>query len=89
MDSRKILRFHSSMLQAAIDTTTLVTPCTITHELDDGAVENEVCYSGDMMLWPHAMNLLGKRGVLVKIALSRSMPPSGGGEIRATQCAVT
>lgn len=77
-DSHQISRFHSTMLQPAIDTSAFVTPCAITYQLDDGSVEKEVCYWGDMTLWPHSMNLLGKRGIRARIAFGRSMPASGG-----------
>ena len=41
-DGQSVLRFHSTMLQPAIDAGAQVTPCSISYELDDGAVEREV-----------------------------------------------
>src|SRR5579871_1459725 len=58
---RRVLRFHSTMLQPAIDAAAPVTPCAIDYELDDGDPAREICWWGDMTLLPHMWNLLGKR----------------------------
>ncbi len=38
------------------------------YELDDGAVEREVCWWGDMALLPHFLNLLAKKTIRATIA---------------------
>jgi 1-acyl-sn-glycerol-3-phosphate acyltransferase len=76
-DGHQVLRFHSTMLQPAIDAGVEVTPCAIAYELDDGLVESEVCYWGTMTLVPHGLNLLGKRRIRVRVAFGASEMASG------------
>ena len=72
-DGESVLRFHSTMLQPAIDAEAQVTPCSISYELDDGVVEREVCWWGDMPLLPHALNLLGKKTIRATIAFGEPL----------------
>src|ERR1039458_4050809 len=65
------------MLQPAVDAGAQVTPCCIRYELDDGAVEREVCWWGDMALLPHALNLLAKKTIRATIVFGEPMPATG------------
>ncbi|HZP22728.1 MAG TPA: lysophospholipid acyltransferase family protein [Terriglobales bacterium] len=76
-DSRRILRFHSTMLQPAIDASAPVTPCAIDYQLDDGDPDREVCWWGDMTLLPHMWNLLGKKTIRTRIVFGRAMAARG------------
>jgi len=76
-DGQSVLRFHSTMLQPAIDAGAQVTPCSIRYELDDGAVEREVCWWGDMALLPHVLNLLAKKTIRATITFGKPMPATG------------
>lgn len=76
-DGQRVLRFHTTMLQPAIDAAALVTPCAINYELDDGDVGQEVCWWGDMPLLQHGLNLLGKKLIRARIAFGDSMCASG------------
>ena len=76
-DGHRVLRFHSTMLQPAIDAAVPLTPCAINYELDDGNVDQEVCWWGDMTLLPHVWNLLGKRVIRARIAFGEPMLASG------------
>src|SRR5208283_4034978 len=76
-DGHRVLRFHSTMLQPAIDAGALVTPCAITYELDDGDVGREVCWWGDMDFLLHVWNLLGKRVIRARIACGAPIVASG------------
>jgi len=76
-DGHRVLRFHSTMLQPAIDAGAPITPCAITYELDDGNVGQEVCWWGDMTLLPHVWNLLGKKVIRARIAFGEPMLASG------------
>jgi lyso-ornithine lipid O-acyltransferase len=76
-DGQSVLRFHSTMLQPAIDAGAQVTPCSISYALDDGAVEREVCWWGNMPLLPHVLNLLGKKTIRTIIAFGGPVPASG------------
>jgi 1-acyl-sn-glycerol-3-phosphate acyltransferase len=76
-DGHRVLRFHSTMLQPAIDAEAPVTPCAIAYELDEGDVGQEVCWWGDMTLPPHMWNLLGKKAVRARIAFGDPVIASG------------
>lgn len=76
-DGQSVLRFHSTMLQPAIDAGAQVTPCSIRYELDDGAAEREVCWWGDMALLPHVLNLLAKKTIRATIAFGDPMAATG------------
>jgi 1-acyl-sn-glycerol-3-phosphate acyltransferase len=73
----RILRFHSTMLQPAIEAEALITPCAIRYELDDGNASKEVCWWGDMPLLSHFRNLLGKKVIRGQIAFGEPMLASG------------
>jgi len=75
-DGHRVLRFHSTMLQPAIDAGALVTPCAIGYELDDGDVGREVCWWGDMDLLPHVWNLVGKKVIRARIAFGEPIVAS-------------
>jgi 1-acyl-sn-glycerol-3-phosphate acyltransferase len=76
-DGHTVLRFHSTMLQPAIDASTQVTPCAITYELDDGDVGTEVCWWGDMPALAHFWNLLGKKVIRARIVFGEPFVASG------------
>ena len=76
-DGEGVLRFHSTMLQPAIDVGAPITPCAIAYEIDDGHAGREVCWWGDMALLPHVWNLLGKKSVRARIAFGGPSTASG------------
>jgi 1-acyl-sn-glycerol-3-phosphate acyltransferase len=76
-DGYRILRFHSTMLQPAIDASAPVTPCAITYELDDGDVAKEVAWWGDMTLLPHVWNLFAKDAIRARIAFGEPIMATG------------
>jgi len=76
-DGHRVLRFHSTMLQPAIDAGVLITPCAIAYALDEGDVGQEVCWWGDMALPPHGWNLLGKKVIRARIAFGQPILASG------------
>jgi lyso-ornithine lipid O-acyltransferase len=76
-DGQHVLRFHSTMLQPAIDANALITPCAIRYELDDGDATQEICWWGDMALPPHLWNLLGKNMIRARIAFGVPILASG------------
>ncbi|MFZ0793440.1 MAG: lysophospholipid acyltransferase family protein, partial [Candidatus Korobacteraceae bacterium] len=72
-DGQRVLRFHSTMLQPAIDNALPITPCAIGYELDDGHASREVCWWGDMEFLPHVWNLLGKKSVQARIVFGEPL----------------
>ncbi len=76
-DGKSVLPFHSTMLQPAIDAGSQITPCCVSYELDDGVVEREICWWGDMPLLPHALNLLGKKTIRATVAFGEPVIATG------------
>ena len=74
-DGQRILRFHSTMLQPAIDASAPITPCAIRYELIDGDAAQEVCWWGDMTLVPHMWNLVGKKSIHARIIFGEPVIP--------------
>ncbi len=77
-DGHSILRFHSTMLQPAIDVGAPITPCAIRYELDDGDPSREVAWWGDMTLMPHVWNMMGKKSIRATICFGD--PTQAGGD---------
>jgi 1-acyl-sn-glycerol-3-phosphate acyltransferase len=76
-DGERILRFHSTMLQPAIDTGAGITPCAIGYELEQGDPAQEVAWWGDMTFLPHMWNLLGKRLVRARVRFGETITAVG------------
>ncbi len=76
-DGHRILRFHSTMLQPAIDVVAPITPCAIRYELEDGDPHREVSWWGDMTLLPHFWNLAGKKSIRARIVFGGPLIATG------------
>ncbi len=76
-DGHTVLRFHSTMLQPAIDASAQVTPCAIAYDVDDGDVSTEVCWWDDMPALGHFWNLLAKKAIRARIVFGEPMVASG------------
>ncbi len=68
-----LLPFRSSVLAPAVEQRWVITPAWIGYSLEDGLVEEEICYWRDMTFGPHALNLLSKRRVTVHVAYAASI----------------
>ena len=77
-DGRRVLRFHSTMLQPAINAAAPIMPAAIRYDLDDGDPAREVCWWGDMTLLPHMWNLLGKQTIRARVVFGEPTAASGG-----------
>jgi len=76
-DGQRVLRFHSTMLQPAIEAAVPVTPCALHYELEDGDPAREACWWGNMTLLPHLWNLLGKRTFRARVTFGEPIQASG------------
>ena len=63
----EVLPFHSSLLDPAAKGRWRVLPMAIAYEVEGGDASEEVCYWKDMTFFPHFLNLLSKRKVVVRI----------------------
>ncbi|MBI3849818.1 MAG: 1-acyl-sn-glycerol-3-phosphate acyltransferase [Verrucomicrobia bacterium] len=68
-----LLPFRSSVLAPAVEQQWAITPTWIGYSLEDGLVEEEICYWRDMTFGLHALNLLSKRRVTVHVAYAASI----------------
>lgn len=59
----EVLPFRSPLLEPVTHGTHPIATGYLTYELEGGDWHNEVCYWGDHTFFPHAVNLLSKRGV--------------------------
>jgi 1-acyl-sn-glycerol-3-phosphate acyltransferase len=66
-DGFRVLPFHSSLFQPAIDLQVPVSAASIEYAIPDGIASAEACYFGTMTLFPHLINLLGKHSVTAKV----------------------
>lgn len=62
-NGEEVLPFRSPLLEPVTSGTHSIATGWLHYELDGGDARNEVCYWGDHMFFPHAVNLLGKRRV--------------------------
>ena len=69
-DGRAVMRFHSSLLQAAVEDRAPITTACVKYELEDGDPRLDVCYWGDMMLVPHAIKLFRKKRIRAQVCFS-------------------
>jgi 1-acyl-sn-glycerol-3-phosphate acyltransferase len=69
-DGSRVLPFHSSLFQPAVDLKMPVSAASIAYGIPDGAAGTEACYWGTMRLFPHLVNLLGKHSVTAKVSFS-------------------
>lgn len=69
-DGSRVLPFHSSLFQPAVDLQVPVSAACIEYTIPDGVAATEACYYGTMKLFPHLMHLLGKRSVTARVTFS-------------------
>ena len=69
-DGSRIMRFHSSLFQPAVDLKAPVSAAHIAYTMPDGDPGTEACYWGTMHLFPHLINLLGKHSVTAAVNFS-------------------
>jgi 1-acyl-sn-glycerol-3-phosphate acyltransferase len=69
-DGSRVLPFHSSLFQPAVELRVAVSAASIAYAIPDGVSGTEACYWGDMSLFPHVTNLLGKHSVTATVKFS-------------------
>jgi 1-acyl-sn-glycerol-3-phosphate acyltransferase len=69
-DGTRVLPFHSSLFQPAVDLQVPVSAASIEYAIPDGVAAAEACYFGTMKLFPHLINLLGKQSVIARVNFS-------------------
>jgi lyso-ornithine lipid O-acyltransferase len=69
-DGSTVMRFHSSLFQPAVDLQAPVFAASLAYTVPDGVASTEACWWGDMTLFPHIINLLGKHSVTATVKFS-------------------
>lgn len=72
-DGSRVLPFHSSLFQPAVDLQAPVSAAHIAYTIPDGDSGTEACYWGTMHLFPHLINLLGKHSVTATVSFSQNI----------------
>ena len=65
-----VLHFHSSLFQPAVDLDVPVLAAALDYSMQDGDPASEACYWGDMVLFPHLLNLLSKESTQATVKFS-------------------
>lgn len=75
-NSREILPFKSSLLEPIVGSKHPLSVGRITYALDDGSVEQDVCYWGDMTFLTHFLNLMTKRHIRARVTFAPIAQPA-------------
>jgi lyso-ornithine lipid O-acyltransferase len=84
-NGKEVLPFKSSLLEPAVGTFHPVSAGHISYSLDDGSVEDEVCYWADMTFFPHLLNLMTKRLVRARVKFAAVPQPENDRKTLARQ----
>ena len=71
-DGSRVLRFHSSLFQPAVDLNAPVSAAGISYTVPDGDAGTEACYWGKMTMFPHLVNLLTRHSVTATVKFSQA-----------------
>lgn len=69
-DGSRVMHFHSSLFQPAVELKMPITAAAIEYSLSDGNAALEVCYWGSMAMAPHLLKLLTKESVQATLRFS-------------------
>jgi len=75
-NGKEILPFKSSLLEPIVGSPHPLSVGRIAYELDDGTVEQDVCYWGDMTFFPHLINLMQRRQVRARVSFAPVTQPA-------------
>ena len=74
-DGSQVLPFHSSLLEPAVENAWPISAAWIGYSLQDGCVEDEVCYWRDMTFGWHFLNLLSKKSIEATVVYGSTLLP--------------
>ena len=70
-DGRGVLPFKSSLLEPATQQKHPLAVGCVEYELENGAADEETCYWGDAVFFPHLLNLLSRRTIRSRVKFAR------------------
>lgn len=65
-DGREVLRFHSTLLEPAVQKGLEMTAAAVAYRLHGGR-ERDLCYYGDIAFLPHLVRTMGRRGIAAEV----------------------
>lgn len=74
-NGHQVLPFRSSLLSPAVENGWPVTPACIGYLLEDGSMEDDVCFWGDVTFMPHLLNLLSRKKIRAVVIYGQPLPP--------------
>ena len=75
-NGREVLPFKSSLLEPIVGANHPLSVGRIKYALNDGTVEDDVCYWGDMTFFPHLINLMTKRQIRAQVGFAPVAQPA-------------
>ena len=69
-DGSKVLPFHSSLFESAVNARAPITAAMIAYSISEGHPGTDVCYWGDMTMIPHLLKMLYKGTVTATLKFS-------------------
>lgn len=66
-DGSEVLRFHSRLFTPAVEAGVPIATATLRYVIEDGTLERELCWFGDMLLVPHLWKALAVTGFFADV----------------------
>jgi len=76
-DGTGVLPFRSSLLEAALETKSIITPAAISYSSEQKNAGPEIAYWGEMTLLPHLFSLFARPGFEALLSFGESRIPTG------------
>lgn len=88
-DGTHMLKFKSSIVQAAISTNTVIHPVAIRYPLQNGGVNTLMAYAGETTMGESMMNILKQKNPVVELHFLAPIPTAGSDRHTVTKLAFT
>ena len=82
-DGSIVLKFHSSLLQPALEARAVLQPVALRYEREDGSLCTEAAYDGPKSVWDALTGIVSQRSVIVHVCL---LPLIASCEIGRASC---
>jgi 1-acyl-sn-glycerol-3-phosphate acyltransferase len=74
-DGSTLLKFHSSLLEPALEAGAAVQPVALRYEREDGSLCTEAAYDGTRSAWDALIGIVSQRSVIVHVCMLRPIMP--------------
>jgi len=76
-DGSTLLKFHSSLLEPALQARAVIQPVAVRYEHEDGSLCTEAAYDGPKSVWDALTGIVSQRSVIVHVCLLPLIAPCG------------